>query len=258
MRDILLLASSLLVAACLAADGGGEGKPKRSELIRRVQMRQFGGLVQRPDSYRGYVVVANAGTPYGAEAETVIDSYKKNIRIRIEQAETERPSLRNASALREKTGAQAILFLTDDPQLPPLLVAPEERWATVNVAGLAADAATDAAARRRVRCEIARGLAYLTGAANSAFPNSLMTSVTAAKGLDAVTDEMPPAEVFARMPSYLRGLGVTPMVHVPYRTACEEGWAPAPTNEIQRAIWERVHAIPSRPMKIEFDPKKGR
>ena len=45
---------------------------------------------------------------------------------------------------------------------------------------------------------------------------------------------------------------------VPYELACEQGWAPAPTNDIQKAIWDRVHAAPKNPMKIEFDPKKGR
>ena len=43
-----------------------------------------------------------------------------------------------------------------------------------------------------------------------------------------------------------------------YKEACEEGWAPAPTNEIQKAIWDKVRATPKNPMKIEFDPKKGR
>jgi len=38
----------------------------------------------------------------------------------------------------------------------------------------------------------------------------------------------------------------------------EEGWAPAPTNEYQKIVWDKVHAIPQKPMKIEFDPKKGR
>ena len=40
-----------------------------------------------------------------------------------------------------------------------------------------------------------------------------------------------------------------------YRKACMDGWAPAPTNEYQKAIWDQVHAIPTKPIKIEFDPK---
>ena len=45
---------------------------------------------------------------------------------------------------------------------------------------------------------------------------------------------------------------------VPYELACEQGWAPAPTNAAQKAVWDKVHAAPKTPMKIEFDPKKGR
>jgi len=58
--------------------------------------------------------------------------------------------------------------------------------------------------------------------------------------------------------TYLKALGVKPAEKTTYRKACREGWAPAPTNEVQQAIWDKVHQIPANPMKIEFDPKKGR
>ena len=62
------------------------------------------------------------------------------------------------------------------------------------------------------------------------------------------------------MKKYMAARGVTPHYRCPYFKACEEGWAPAPTNEYQRAVWEKVHAIPDKPMKIEFDPatQKGK
>ena len=43
-----------------------------------------------------------------------------------------------------------------------------------------------------------------------------------------------------------------------YRDACHKGWAPPPANDIQQQIWDEIRAIPANPMKIEFDPKKGR
>ena len=45
---------------------------------------------------------------------------------------------------------------------------------------------------------------------------------------------------------------------VPYSRACREGWAPPPTNDVQRTIWKQVHAVPDKPIKIEFDPKKDK
>ena len=37
-------------------------------------------------------------------------------------------------------------------------------------------------------------------------------------------------------------MGIPQIRRVSYKNACEEGWAPAPTNEFQKAIWEKVKA----------------
>ena len=95
-------------------------------------------------------------------------------------------------------------------------------------------------------------------AADLAFPNSHMSALTAPGDLDIVTDEMPPTEALARMPDYLKGLGVTPLGRVPYRQTCQEGWAPAPTNEFQRAIWNKARAVPDKPITIESGLKRDR
>ena len=63
---------------------------------------------------------------------------------------------------------------------------------------------------------------------------------------------------FNKMINNAKLMGVAVRRRVSYRKACQEGWAPAPTNDIQKAIWDKVHAVPATPMKIEFDPKKGR
>ena len=47
-----------------------------------------------------------------------------------------------------------------------------------------------------------------------------------------------------------------------YYVACAEGWASEPTNDYQRVIWERAKAEqkqePTKGLKIEFDPRKGK
>ena len=53
-------------------------------------------------------------------------------------------------------------------------------------------------------------------------------------------------------------LGIFSRSMVPYSRACREGWAPFPTNAVQRAFWEKFHAIPDKPITIEFDPKKDK
>lgn len=92
---------------------------------------------------------------------------------------------------------------------------------------------------------------------NSNFPNSIMRLIRSEKDLDKLGDVVP-ADVHARTIENLKTIGITPTQITTYLQACKLGWAPAPTNEFQKAIWEKVHAAPKNPMKIEFDPKKGR
>ncbi len=52
--------------------------------------------------------------------------------------------------------------------------------------------------------------------------------------------------------------GIEPLKVASYMRACQEGWAPAPTNDIQKAIWNEVYKIPDKPITINFDPKKDK
>ena len=61
-----------------------------------------------------------------------------------------------------------------------------------------------------------------------------------------------------RMEPYMAGFGVAPAKLVPYQIACREGWAPPPTNDVQKAVWEKVHSIPDKPLTIEYDPKNDK
>ena len=50
--------------------------------------------------------------------------------------------------------------------------------------------------------------------------------------------------------------GVSTLRFATYWQACKEGWAPAPTNDVQKAIWDKVHSLPTAPLKIAPEPKK--
>ena len=62
-----------------------------------------------------------------------------------------------------------------------------------------------------------------------------------------------------RIIKHLKGIGVKPARRTTYKRACQEGWAPAPTNAYQKAIWEQVKADkergPTNPITIP-PPKK--
>ena len=109
--------------------------------------------------------------------------------------------------------------------------------------------------KARVSKELTRGFAILAGAQSSNYPGSLVGCVTKAEDLDRFADNMLPVDVFARFNEYVLGYGIIPKKEVAYRMACQEGWAPAPTNDIQKAFWDKAHQIPTKPIKVEFDPK---
>ena len=98
----------------------------------------------------------------------------------------------------------------------------------------------------------------LCGASMSNYDNPITGFVECASDLDDITDYRLPMDSLTRCKNYLESCNVTPYKRTIYRKAVEEGWAPAPTNDIQKAVWDDVHAAPKNPMKIEFDPKKGR
>ncbi len=85
-----------------------------------------------------------------------------------------------------------------------------------------------------------------------------MQPITSVKDLDSLVGSTLTVDVTMAMRANLEKLGLTQTKYTTYRKACMEGWAPQPTNEYQKAIWEQIHAIPDKPITIEFDPKKDK
>jgi len=54
------------------------------------------------------------------------------------------------------------------------------------------------------------------------------------------------------MVNFLKANGMSQEQRATYRHACEQGWAPAPTNDYQKAIWNEVHEMPTEPIKIKY------
>ena len=99
---------------------------------------------------------------------------------------------------------------------------------------------------------------FATTAPNGKIVKSILSPLYSVKDLDNMKmTGIGPGQCNAIYES-MALLGVQAARPVVYSVACRQGWAPAPTNAIQKAIWDKVHAVPATPMKIEFDPKKGR
>ncbi len=148
------------------------------------------------------------------------------------------------------------MFVSDNVQ-PPSVIVPEEGYAVVNFAKytVGLKLPTDEAKYKR-RCARAalKAFVLLCGGGSSRYPGHVASTHTPQE-LDFAQDKLP-IDIQDSVKKYLGAAGVTPLRRTIYRRACQEGWAPAPTNEIQKAIWNKVHALPTEPLKIKPEAKK--
>ena len=242
-----ILALIALLAVTAVAD-----RPKGVEIV--------GGTLTRPDALTGKAIVVNAQKVVPSDLLTnTIHTLNKSLNTKILVQDSEPLQIKEMKGKVKELKAQEAVFIIHDPECPSaIMVAPEDNWAMVNVAALAADNAKPTFVAARTNKEFLRSFLILCGAFDSSYDNSVMHGVKDLSDLDKIVKVSPPLDVVGRVRKYLYARGIETRLPATYLKACQEGWAPAPTNDIQKAIWDKVHAVPATPMKIEFDPKKGR
>ena len=228
---------------------------------RAAAIARGGGLVMRPGTPKGRVVVFDCQKELAStNLVLALGNLGKDFDkwdISCEQAADPQGDFAGAKAAAK---AEIAVFVVRDGKTPSLLAAPDDGWVAVNLAKMDRNLRTENARAKfyesRCRKQIMRAVALACGAAGSTYPNNIM-DVARIEDLDLVKEFVPldKPDICDR---YLKALGFKAKEESVYARAVKEGWAPAPTNDVQKAVWERVHAIPKNPMKIEFDPKKGK
>ena len=226
----------------------------RREWMAKRKYMHTGGAVLRKGTLKGEVAVVNCQKSAGRNVLEKAISYlgrETKFAISLKDGEFSFPS--------PKIEGNVSLYVIDDPALPALLAAPENRWTVVNVAPLKKGRGEKSAFfNARVLKEMSRGYALLCGAMSSNYPDSLTGGIFAPEGLDRISDERLSMDVVGRMAPYLREVGLSPAEYTSYRQACKEGWAEQPKDDIQRKIWDEIHSVPDRPIQIKFDPSKDK
>lgn len=228
----------------------------RTEHMKATTLRLFGEDIVRPGSQKGEIAFVNAQTKLpAAEIAAVTDLLVKATKLKFVQVTEPAPkcSLERAAAIGKEANDRVAILIVADDKAPAMLVAPEERWAIVNVAklgeGLPAGALYDKMFAGRCRKEIVRAFSLLCGGGSSQFAGNMFDAATV-QDLDAV-QEFLPIDMEQRYAGYLAKLGIRPAYICNYKQACQEGWAPAPTNDNQKAIWKKVHELPTEPLKLQ-------
>lgn len=265
MKQLLLSVAVLGAVVSYAEDAQQVNKVDARSKIQQVYEKKLGGFVTKPGSMQGAIRFVNAQNKVAsAELEAVVKTLSTQLKHDISVVPGVVSGLPSDASVTA-AGATLAVFIVDDASLPTALVAPEERWALVNVAkmsvGLKDDAVGKRLLARRTRGETLRAFSLLCGGGSSSFKGNVF-GATSVKSLDSLDVDALVVDMVPRYTEYLSSLGVTPPYTVPYSRACMEGWAPTPTNEFQKAAMERVRAKqskePTKGITIEYDPKVGR
>ena len=254
MKNVILASLALLPMLILADEATAPVAKRVPRRLNRAEVmaavyRHTGGKIKVPGSQKGKIVFVNAQKAMPVEWVNEVATnfaHTSQLAIELKDGQFQFPN--------PKIEGEASLYVIDDANMPPLLHAPESRWTMINVARLKdGDGAKPAFYHARCMKELTRGFCLLAGAQKSNYPESILCAVTQPSDLDRFEDWRLPVDIPERFKEYLDGLGIRPYVLTTYKKACEQGWAPAPTNEVLKVIWDKVHAPPEKPLKITYD-----
>lgn len=200
-----------------------------------------GGIVRKTEG-KGRIVYANlqntVATPDIAKTMNVLG---KHLRVKIDTLDAKADDVADVNKYLLANAAKAVVIVVDNAADPAILVAPEDKWAKVNIGKF-----KDKNVKSRAQMELLRAFCYLCGGIGSEYNNPLTGFIGNASQLDDSPVAELPIDVVNRFTPYLKQLGVIPYIESTYRKACREGWAPAPTNDVQKAIWEDINATKER------------
>ena len=267
MKCITILAAA---AAAFAAQVFAEGATAQTqrEMVYPVhpsKMEAFnaktGGLVP-PPKFAKVLLFLDAREKNVPELEKFTGPAEKMLSVaietkKIELGAEESPQKVAFAAKTGKAGAVILIYeRADDPTETAFL---EDGVMLVNMEKL--KCSDPKRQSRRFATEFWRSVGFtLGGYAATAQMGSSMQGIFSVYDFDTLKGAgLAPMQVAAISANKMK-LGIYSRNSVPYSRACKEGWAPPPTNDVQRSFWNKMQADkergPSNPITIPPPVKK--
>ena len=235
---------NLIIALCLVSTAAVAAETNAVSRVRRRPPRPSAGILERREAVPSKQIgVENRQKTVGAaQVEGIVQKARVMTCLPL---------------VFGKGTSIAAVELVERDDATTLTLMPEDFKATVNVKALASDGAAPDVVASRLQKEVSRAALYLMGSGCAL--GDVTRPIRGLKELDGITFPSAQPETLTHL-NAKNVAGVQLVRFASYAQACQEGWAPAPTNDIQKAIWEKVHAPPTKPMKITFDPaaQKGK
>ena len=166
------------------------------------------------------------------------------------------------NSIRRVLGHRVVIAICDAPGYPDILTAPDENWAIINMTEITRDKPSTEVLAKRLDKQMQRAFGFTCGGSFTGHKACVMKPARTNAELDSITGYLIGPDIFANVASYIYQLKCAPGGTCTYLDACKEGWAPAPTNDIQKAIWEKVkngeadEKDPTNRWKRDFKEKK--
>lgn len=228
----------------------------RREYFKRTSELHSGGIVEKPGAGKGtFLFVDSTGELTEGMFARDFNILNRTLKVSPKIVKGKSVTIETASAALRELNANAAVFVVSNSVLPRLVTASEEGWAIVNMNKLKEGTPSKKVLEKRITIEVIRGLGQIFGSGNNGMS---MSAVISLKDIDELQHPGFPPSAMRICQTQMKKLGFEPKVTASYRVACKQGWAPPPKTEAQRIIWQQVHAIPDKPIKIKFDPKKDK
>lgn len=239
--------------AAFAADGSTPRKVRP-----RGMAKQSGGIVER--AYKGKVLrIYNAqnAVPFDIVSKATMET-RLSAQLPIEAVShdsTDAATIAGAAKLANAENVGAAVVIIDAPGQPIILSSPDGRWAILNINGIGSDPKK---IEPRFGKLLWNAVAHALGAGSTGDKGCVLRGFNTIQDLDSIIAMNPSPMAHNAMIEVAATRGIGMISFASYRTACQQGWAPSPTNDVQRTIWKEVHAIPDKPITIEYDPKRDK
>ncbi len=260
MKKALISLNAILLACATSLATPARTPSPAASAVPAPSDAQYGGEITLWPKDPGTFLFVNAQQRLARDVlAKSVASLASEFSIDLRLVDGESPRVDAVPAALASLKAKGAIWIVDSPALPVALVASEDGWAFLNVAPLLADAPAPAALQKRVGKFVFRTFANANGIGDSPMmPACVMKQAIGVKGVDQLLCATYSPEACSKISSYLTLAGYKRCRRGTYYDACEEGWAPAPTNAVQKAIWDKVHELPSKPLTISRESEKKR
>jgi hypothetical protein len=257
MKASILKTITITLAVCIALSLIAEPENKsKAARLKEVIYKRTGGQVIKPGSQNGVAAVVNLQKKFDIkDIAPGIEYISQNTKFHFIIKDESDINVQAGNAIRTKKnmGLNVAVFVVNQGSDSNVIIMNQDAgWAIVNVANI------NTSNNQQVEKIILRALIGVCGGLGTQYDGTLVSPISKYEDLAPLRITDIPLDALSRFNKALPTKGMTPAYIRSYKAACQEGWASAPTNAVQKAIWDEVHAMPTAPIKIKPETKKVR